>query len=81
MERAWTISCKPGSNDIAIGFDQGMMYLKVGRETPAVSMDNTGKVIFAKQNEIFTMNVRTALEAETIPADGEKLVIYILVRD
>lgn len=24
MERAWTIACRPGSNDVGVGYDQGL---------------------------------------------------------
>lgn len=32
---------------------------KLGREEPAVSMDNSGKIIWAHHNEIQTANVKT----------------------
>lgn len=33
--------------------------VKIGREEPVASMDNSGKVIWAKHNEIQTVNIRS----------------------
>lgn len=35
------------------------MVVKIGREEPVVSMDTGGKVIWARHNEIQTVNVRS----------------------
>ena len=43
---------------VAIGYDEGTVVVKVGREEPVVSMDTGGKVIWARHNEIQTVNVR-----------------------
>jgi coatomer subunit beta' len=31
MERVWSMACRRGSNHIAIGYDEGSILLKVGR--------------------------------------------------
>lgn len=33
--------------------------VKIGREEPIASMDNSGKVIWAKHNEIHTVNIKS----------------------
>ena len=33
--------------------------VKLGREIPVASMDNTGKIIWAKHNEIQTANIKS----------------------
>lgn len=33
--------------------------IKIGREEPVASMDNSGKIIWAKHNEIQTVNIKT----------------------
>ena len=33
--------------------------IKIGREVPVASMDNSGKIIWAKHNEIQTVNIKT----------------------
>lgn len=33
--------------------------VKIGREEPVASMDNSGKIIWAKHNEIQTINIKS----------------------
>ena len=33
--------------------------VKIGREVPVASMDNSGKIIWAKHNEIQTVNIKS----------------------
>ncbi len=35
------------------------MLIKIGREEPVASMDNSGKIIWARHNEIQTVNVKS----------------------
>lgn len=48
-----------------IGYDEGTIMVKLGREVPVASMDNSGKIIWAKHNEIQTVNIKS------IGADAE----------
>ena len=41
-----------GSNNIAIGYDEGAVVLKIGRDEPVASMDSSGKIIWARHNEV-----------------------------
>ncbi len=59
MERVWAICYLRGSNDVGLGYDEGTIVIKLGREEPAVSMDNTGKIVWARHNEIQTTNVKS----------------------
>lgn len=43
-----------------MGFDEGVVVIKMGREEPAVSMDGTGKIIWAKYSDIETAIVKPA---------------------
>lgn len=61
LERAWTIAYRKGSNNVAFGFDEGTVVIKLGREEPAVSMDNSGKIIWAKHSEIQFANIKTGV--------------------
>ncbi|KAL7299310.1 hypothetical protein TKK_0007889 [Trichogramma kaykai] len=75
FERVWTIACMKGSNNVAIGYDEGSVMVKVGREEPAVSMDSMGgKIVWAKHSEIQQVNLK-ALEEEA--QDGEKLPLIV----
>ena len=49
---------------VALGYDEGTVVIKIGREEPVASMDSGGKVIWARQNEIQTVNVRSLSEGE-----------------
>ena len=37
LERAWCIHAQKGSNTVALGYDEGSVTIKLGREEPAVS--------------------------------------------
>ncbi|XP_066601318.1 coatomer subunit beta'-like [Prorops nasuta] len=75
FERVWTIACMKGSNNVAIGYDEGSVMVKVGREEPAVSMDSLGgKIVWAKHSEIQQVNLK-ALGEEA--QDGERLPLAV----
>eukprot|EP00951_Prasinocladus_malaysianus_P035605 scaffold368109_cov39-Prasinocladus_malaysianus.AAC.1 len=44
---------------IALGYDEGCTMIKIGREEPVASMDSGGKIIWARHNEIQTVNVKS----------------------
>lgn len=44
---------------VVIGYDEGTIMIKIGREEPVASMDSSGKIIWAKHNEIQTVNIKT----------------------
>ncbi|KAH7438100.1 hypothetical protein KP509_04G001300 [Ceratopteris richardii] len=75
LERVWTIGYLKSSNRIAIGYDEGTIMIKVGREEPVASMDNNGKIIWAKHNEIQTVNIKSVGLDEI--ADGERLPLAV----
>lgn len=75
FERVWTIACLRGSNNVAIGYDEGSVMVKVGREEPAVSMDSLGgKIVWARHSEIQQVNLK-ALGEEVL--DGERLPLAV----
>lgn len=49
--------------------------IKLGREEPVASMDNNGKIIYAKHNEVQSVNVKSLSDSELI--DGERLPLAI----
>ncbi|KAH7290701.1 hypothetical protein KP509_30G060200 [Ceratopteris richardii] len=75
LERVWTIGYLKGSNRIAIGYDEGTIMIKIGREEPVASMDNNGKIIWAKHNEIQTVNIKSVGMDEVV--DGERLPLAV----
>eukprot|EP00127_Corallochytrium_limacisporum_P000942 Clim_evm26s33 gene=Clim_evmTU26s33 len=71
LERVWSMVGLRGSHVVAIGYDEGAIMIKMGREDPVLSMDGSGKVVFAKHNEVQQANLK-ALTAESM-VDGERL--------
>lgn len=69
FERAWTLAGGAGNN-VSVGYDDGTIVLKLGREVPVASMDKNGKIILARNNVVYTTSVRTASAVEDFPADG-----------
>lgn len=58
LERVWSIQAQRGSNTIAIGYDEGSVVVKIGREEPAASMDASGKILWARHSEIQQANLK-----------------------
>uniref|UniRef100_A0A7S1TH96 Coatomer subunit beta' n=1 Tax=Compsopogon caeruleus TaxID=31354 RepID=A0A7S1TH96_9RHOD len=75
LDRCWSASAMKGTNTVSLGFDNGSVVIRLGKDTPTASMDSTGKVIIAKHNEVFTLNVRNA-DASGI-MDGERLAVPV----
>ncbi|XP_053293394.1 coatomer subunit beta' isoform X1 [Pleuronectes platessa] len=75
MERVWCVSGLRGSNNVALGYDEGSIIIKVGREEPAMSMDTNGKIIWAKHSEVQQANLKAMGDAEI--KDGERLPLAV----
>jgi coatomer subunit beta' len=76
MERAWALAASASSNKLAIGFDEGVVCIELGSDEPVASMDSTGKVVWATNNEIQTTSVKGVVgTAEDAVPDGERLVV------
>lgn len=58
LERAWCCSYQKGKQAIAVGFDDGSVVVSLGREEPAVSMDSSGKLVWAKHNEVLSAIIK-----------------------
>jgi coatomer subunit beta' len=76
MERAWALSASPNSNKLAIGFDEGCVCIELGSDDPVASMDATGKVVWATNNEIQTTSIKGVVGSgdDALP-DGERLSV------
>ncbi|TRY95488.1 hypothetical protein DNTS_026147 [Danionella cerebrum] len=75
MERVWCVSGLRGSNSVALGYDEGSIIIKLGREEPAMSMDTNGKIIWAKHSEVQQANLKAMGDAEI--KDGERLPLAV----
>ncbi|RMZ73413.1 coatomer subunit beta [Pyrenophora seminiperda CCB06] len=56
-------------NGVALGFDDGAVVITMGREEPAVSMDGSGKLLWAKNNDILTSVIKGSDQLK----DGDRL--------
>jgi len=64
LERAWCVAIRKGANEVAVGFDEGVVVLKLGRDEPTFSMDPQGKLVYTKNQEVVSANLAT-LESNT----------------
>ncbi|KAF8045562.1 hypothetical protein N665_4717s0001 [Sinapis alba] len=76
LDRVWAIGYIKSSRRVVIGYDEGTIMVKLGREIPVASMDSSGKVIWAKHNEIQTANIKN-LGAGYEVTDGERLPLAV----
>jgi len=58
LERCWALGVSSNSNKVAIGYDDGVVVLQMGREMPVVSMDKSGKVLLATTKDIQSGAIR-----------------------
>ncbi|XP_056020292.1 coatomer subunit beta'-like isoform X6 [Ostrea edulis] len=75
LERVWTIAAQKGSNNVALGYDEGSIIIKLGREEPAMSMDSSGKIIWAKHSEVQQANIKAIGDQDV--KDGERLPLAV----
>lgn len=76
MGRVWTLASLKNSNTMAIGYDNGTIVLKLGREEPAMSMDGNGKIVYAKHSELQQASIKTLADRDSIK-DGAILPLQI----
>ncbi|KAL0973385.1 hypothetical protein UPYG_G00202770 [Umbra pygmaea] len=75
MERVWCVCGQRGSNSVALGYDEGCIIIKMGREEPAMSMDSSGKIIWTKHSEVQQANLKSMGDSEVM--DGERLALAV----
>ncbi|TKA61422.1 hypothetical protein B0A55_10856, partial [Friedmanniomyces simplex] len=71
LERAWCVAYQRGKQGVAMGFDDGAVVVKMGREEPAVSMDGSGKIIWARHSEILTSVTKGGSADKSEIKDGQ----------
>ena len=70
LKRIWAMSAVPENNAVAFGFDEGTVVIKIGKENPLATFSN-GKVVWVKQNEVSTFNLKLLSGADDASKDGE----------
>lgn len=58
FDRVWALHALKESNLIALGFDEGTVVIKIGKEAPNVDFRN-GKVVWAKNGDVSVSNLKT----------------------
>ncbi|EJD51286.1 Coatomer, beta' subunit [Auricularia subglabra TFB-10046 SS5] len=73
LERAWCVAVRKDANDVAVGFDEGVVVIKVGRDEPTFSMDPTGKLIYTRNTAVLTSNLAT--DKDDNAPDGARVAL------
>ncbi|KAF3988682.1 hypothetical protein FT663_02083 [Candidozyma haemuli var. vulneris] len=78
LERVWCVGILQKSNLIAVGCDSGYIVIKMGNEEPLFSMDNNGKLIYAKNSEVYSSVIKPTStdglkDGETLPIQQKEL--------
>ncbi|RZC71675.1 hypothetical protein C5167_035223 [Papaver somniferum] len=76
LERVWAVGYMKSSRRVVIGCDEGTIMIKIGKEVPVASMDSSGKIIWAKHNEVQTVNIKS-VGADYEITDGERLPLAV----
>jgi coatomer subunit beta' len=77
LERAWCVAYRKSGNEVAVGFDEGAVVVKLGRDEPAVSMDTSGKIVYARNTEILSANIANLGAEGTEIEDGQRLAVSL----
>ena len=71
--RIWSIGMKKDSTIIAVGYDMGSMIFKLSKETPVITMDHNGNVIWCGNNDtVFSARVSKSVKTTS---DGLPVVL------
>ncbi|KAJ8518398.1 hypothetical protein ONZ45_g4537 [Pleurotus djamor] len=58
LERAWCIALRKDANEVAVGFDEGIVTIRLGRDEPSFSMDHSGKLIYTRNHDVLSGNLQ-----------------------
>ncbi|KAF8967534.1 coatomer protein [Flammula alnicola] len=77
LERAWCVALRKDANEVAVGFDEGVVIIKLGRDEPTLSMDPSGKLIYTRNHNVLSGNLQTISlasdDSSTSFADGTRI--------
>jgi len=74
LERAWCVALRRDANEVAVGFDEGVVVVNLGRDEPSFSMDSAGKLIYTKNHDVLSSNLQT-LSDESSVTDGARIAL------
>ncbi|TFK47007.1 coatomer beta [Heliocybe sulcata] len=75
LERAWCVALRKDANEVAVGFDEGAVIIKLGRDEPTFSMDPSGKLVYTRNQEVLSANLQTL--QDDVTAEGSRIPISV----
>lgn len=75
LERAWCIALHKTATEVAVGFDEGVVVVKLGRDEPSFSMDPSGKLIYTRNHDVMSGNLQ--LVQEDTVTDGARIPLSV----
>ncbi|EPQ58853.1 coatomer protein [Gloeophyllum trabeum ATCC 11539] len=75
LERAWCVSLRKDANEVAVGFDEGVVIIKLGRDEPTFSMDPSGKLVYTRNQEVLSANLQTL--QDDVTAEGTRIPVSV----
>ncbi|KAF9260701.1 coatomer protein [Marasmius fiardii PR-910] len=73
LERSWCVALRKDANEVALGYDEGIVVIKLGRDEPTFSMDPSGKLIYTKNHQVLSGNLQTVHVDDSPASDGARL--------
>ena len=78
LERAWCVSLRKDANEVAVGFDEGVVVIKLGRDEPTFSMDPAGKLIYTRNHDVLSGNIQTISSSDDASfSDGARIPLSV----
>ena len=71
LDRCWSIGLSDHSNQVVLGYDEGYCVYRMGRENAVVSMDQQGRVVWAKRQEMWLAVCEGGAVSEHEGSDGK----------
>ncbi|KAI5994691.1 coatomer WD associated region-domain-containing protein [Pisolithus albus] len=64
------------ANEVAVGYDEGIVVIKLGRDEPTYSMDSSGKLIYARNQLVLSGNIQSLSPDDPLP-EGTRIPLSI----
>ncbi|KAH8101654.1 hypothetical protein DFH11DRAFT_1476737, partial [Phellopilus nigrolimitatus] len=77
LEHAWCVAVRPHANNVTVGFDEGVVVVKLGCDEPALSMDPASKLVYTRNTDVLSTNLQAAVDVET--PEGQR--VHLPVRE
>ncbi|KAJ3966445.1 coatomer WD associated region-domain-containing protein [Lentinula raphanica] len=71
LERAWCVALHRTANEVAVGYDEGLVVIKLGKDEPTFSVDSSGKMIYTKSSAVLSANL--SLVDDSSLSDGQRV--------